>query len=227
MSMVVPDGLRFDERGLIPAIAQDAENGQVLMVAAMDREALNRTVATGLAHYYSRSRGRVWQKGEDSGHVQRVRGIRYDCDADALLLAVDQEVAACHTGNRSCFYRAFPGGDGELEGEARAFDPAQVYGGLPLFDGLAEVIEGRRAQAPEGSYVGSLFAKGQDHILKKVAEEAAEVLVACKNPERAAVVYEMADLWFHSLVLLAFHGIAPREVAQELGRRFGKRKGDY
>ncbi len=228
MDVTVPQDLRFDEHGLIPAIAQDALNGQVLMHAYMNAEALARTRETGLAHYYSRSRGRLWRKGEESGHVQRVRAILYDCDQDALLLKVDQVVAACHTGNRSCFYRELPADDARgVEAEDRRFDPAAVYSGLGILLEVYAVIQDRKVRAPEGSYVASLFSKGSDQILKKIAEEAAEVLLAAKAGDRKQIVYEMADLWFHALVLLAEREISPEEIAQELGRRFGKRKAEY
>lgn len=224
----VPENLRFDVNGLMPVIAQDAEDNQVLMLAYMNAEAVARTLETGLAHYYSRSRGRLWRKGEESGHVQRVRAMLYDCDEDALLLKVDQEVAACHTGHRSCFYRALPGGTAEeAEGTERRFDPATVYAGLGTLLEVYGVIQDRKSRRPEGSYVASLFAKGADQILKKVAEEAAEVLLAAKSGDREQLVYEMADLWFHSLVVLAGQEIRPEEVAGELARRFGKQKSAY
>jgi phosphoribosyl-ATP pyrophosphohydrolase/phosphoribosyl-AMP cyclohydrolase len=221
----VPDNLRFDANGLIPAIAQDAENGQVLMHAYMNAEALAKTLETGLAHYYSRSRGRLWRKGEESGHVQRVRAIRYDCDEDTLLLQVEQVVAACHTGHRSCFFRELPG-TGREPGEApeRRFDPATVYRGPGILAEIFTVIQERKAHLPEGSYVAALLSDGPDQALKKVAEEAAEVLLAAKGGNREQLVSEMADLWFHSLVVLAQHEIRPEEIAQELGGRFGKQK---
>jgi len=224
----VPENLRFDASGLIPAIAQDVEDGQVLMHAHMNAEALARTLETGLAHYFSRSRQRLWRKGEESGHIQRVREILYDCDADTLLLRVDQEVAACHTGNRSCFFRKLPlAGVASGETSDRRFDPSAVYVGLGVLADVYGVILDRKAHAPEGSYVASLFAKGRDQILKKILEESAEVLTASKDGDRRQLIYEMADLWFHTLVLLAEHDVRPEEIAQELGRRFGKRKADY
>ncbi len=225
--MEVPENLRFDANGLIPAIAQDARNGQVLMHAYMNAEALDRTVETGLAHYYSRSRQRLWRKGEESGHVQRVQEILYDCDADTLLLQVDQEVAACHTGNRSCFFRTFPIGGAPREAADRRFDPSMVDVGLGILADVYGVILDRKTRAPEGSYVASLFAKGRDQILKKILEESAEVLTASKDGDRRQLIYEMADLWFHTLVLLAEHDVRPEEIAQELGRRLGKRRTDY
>jgi phosphoribosyl-ATP pyrophosphohydrolase/phosphoribosyl-AMP cyclohydrolase len=226
--ITVPETLRFDANGLIPAIAQDADDGQVLMFAYMNAEAVAQTLETGLAHYYSRSRGRLWRKGEESGHVQRVREIRYDCDEDALLLKVEQEVAACHTGHRSCFYRHLPGAAaGEPDAPTRRFDPATVYGGLGVLLEIYATIRDRQVRRPEGSYVASLFAKGADEILKKMAEESAEVLLAAKGGNRDQLAYEMADLWFHSLVVLAEYEIRPEEIARELGRRIGKQKPDY
>lgn len=228
MVITSPGDLRFDPSGLIPAIAQDAENGQVLMLAYMNAEAVARTLETGLAHYYSRSRQRLWRKGEESGHVQRVRTIQYDCDEDALLLRVDQVVAACHTGNRSCFYRELPASPQSGANPAdRRFDPAMVYAGLGILAEVYGVILDRKVKRPAGSYVASLFAGGVDRILKKIGEESAEVLTASKNADRAQVIYETADLWFHTLVLLAHHEIRPEEIAQELRRRFGKQKPEY
>lgn len=224
----VPENLRYDANGLIPAIAQDARTGQVLMHAYMNAEALARTVETGLAHYYSRSRQRLWRKGEESGHVQRIREILYDCDADTLLLWVDQDVAACHTGHRSCFYRTFPAASGVSEESTDPrLDPRAVYAGLGILADVYGVIRDRKAAAPEGSYVASLFAKGRDQILKKILEESAEVLMASKDGDRKQLIYEMADLWFHTLVLLAEHDVRPEEITQELGRRLGRRKADY
>jgi phosphoribosyl-ATP pyrophosphohydrolase/phosphoribosyl-AMP cyclohydrolase len=220
-------GLRFDANGLIPAVAQDAETGQVLMLAYMNREALARTQATGLAHYYSRSRQRLWKKGEESGHVQRVREIRYDCDGDALLLAVEQTDAACHTGNRSCFYRPLAAETPEGPAPATAGRAGSATADLRLLDEVYQVILERKAQVPEGSYVASLFRKGEGQILKKVLEEATEVLLASRDADRGQIIYEMADLWFHALVLLAQHGIRPAEIAGELARRAGRRKSEY
>ena len=224
----IPVELRFDANGLIPVITQDGANGQVLMLAYMNAEAVARTLETGLAHYYSRSRKRLWRKGEESGHVQRVQEILYDCDGDTLLLKVDQVVAACHTGNRSCFFRRLDGVgvDGPLGGERR-FDPTAVYSGLGILADLYGAILDRKAHPPEGSYVASLFSAGENRILEKVQEEAREVAIACKSGDRGQVISEVADLWFHALVLLAEQDVRPEEIAQELGRRFGKRKGEY
>ncbi len=223
----VPGDLRLDANGLIPVVVQDIRNGQVLMHAYMNAEALDRTLQTGLAHYYSRSRQCLWRKGEESGHVQHVREILYDCDADTLLLKVDQEVAACHTGNRSCFFRRLPVHGVWGEEISRPSEAGSVETGLEVLATVHRTILDRKAGGPEGSYVASLFAKGRDQILKKILEESAEVLTASKDDDQAKLIYEMADLWFHTLVLLAEHGIRPEDIARELARRVGKRKADY
>lgn len=220
--------LTFDGEGLVPAIIQDDANGDVLMVAYMNREAVEKTLRSGLTHFYSRSRRRVWQKGETSGHIQRVRSLHLDCDADALLIRVEQKVAACHTGNRSCFFtRLEPGGVLAEEGQPR-FDPAQVYGSLPaVLQRVFATVRERKAAAPPGSYVGGLFAAGRDRILKKIGEETTELLLAAQGGEREAIRYEVADLWFHTLVLLAECDLTLEELAAELARREGKRKPEY
>ena len=154
------DAVKFNDQGLVPAIVQDADNGEVLMLAYCNREAAQLTAATGFAHFYSRSRQKLWKKGESSGHLQSVREIRYDCDADTLLFRVEQAVAACHTGRRSCFFNRVAEGDAEVVGE-QLFDPAQVYGGAPapgaVLEALTRVIADRRGAHPESSYVASLF----------------------------------------------------------------------
>lgn len=220
-----PSTLNFDERGLIPAIVQDASNGQVLTLAYMNDESLRLTLETGLTHFYSRSRQRIWQKGEESGHVQRVQEIYFDCDEDALLIKAEQVVAACHTGRRSCFFRRLhPSAEVPEELARQQFDPDAVYGGsLAILQQIFGVISDRKANPKADSYVSALFVKGQDQILKKVAEEAAELVVASKNGSPAEIIYELADLWFHTLVLLGYHGIMPQEVARELRKRFGKK----
>ena len=230
MEQLDPGQLKFDERGLIPAIVQDVTNGQVLTLAYMNGVSLRLTLETGLTHFYSRSLQRVWQKGEESGHIQRVHEIYFDCDADALLVKVEQTVAACHTGRRSCFYRRLhPSPEVPEELARQQVDPEAVYGrSLGIVQQIFEVIEDRKANPKADSYVSGLFAKGQDQILKKVGEEAAELMVASKNGKTEEIIYEVADLWFHTLVLLGFHGIAPPEVAQELRKRYGKKsKADY
>ncbi|MDR1979506.1 MAG: bifunctional phosphoribosyl-AMP cyclohydrolase/phosphoribosyl-ATP diphosphatase HisIE [Synergistaceae bacterium] len=200
-----PDDLAFGPEGLIPAVAQDAATGQVLMLAYMNRESLRKTMETGKAHYYSRSRNCLWLKGETSGHFQSVRKILRDCDDDALLLLVDQTGAACHTGNRTCFYRG-------LGGKA-------ANGREDIFQTLETVIRDRREHPKEGSYTKYLFEKGLDKMLKKVGEESAEVIIAAKNPDGAELVYEAADLIFHLSVVLAEKDLSWNDVRRELERR--------
>lgn len=221
------DAVAYDAAGLVPAIAQDAVTGRVLMLAWMDREALRLTRDTGEAHYWSRSRRRLWRKGEQSGHVQRVRELRLDCDADVVLLAIEQAGGiACHTGRARCFYRRLDG-DAWVEAEPVLRDPGEIYrSGEPPEPGavlrrLADTIARRRSAAPDSSYVASLFQRGQDAILKKVAEEAAETLLASRDGDRLHLTREVADLWFHSLLLLAFHNLGPDDVLAELRRREG------
>src|SRR5574337_1518350 len=188
--------LRFDDSGLIPAIVQDAERGQVLTLAYMNKESLRLTVETSLTHFYSRSRQRIWQKGEESGHIQRVHEIYFDCDEDALLIKAEQVVAACHTGRRSCFFRRlYPSADVPEELARQLFDPEVVYGeSLAILQQIFEVIKDRQARPQPDSYVSGLFAKGQDHMLKKIGEEAAELVVASKNGRSDEIIYEAADL---------------------------------
>lgn len=218
--------LKFDKEGLIPAIVQNADNGDVLMFAYMNQEALERTVKTGLAHFYSRSRGRLWQKGEESGHFQQVREIRYDCDGDVLLLLVDQEGVACHTGHRSCFFRRLGRVSEETQGVMGrdvALEEAYPPRELEVLHRVYKVIEDRKAHPKEGSYVSSLLQKGQDQVLKKIGEETAETILSAKSGSRESIIHEIADLWFHTLILLAFHGVLIEEVCQELKRRHKER----
>mgnify|MGYP005842512973 CR=1 FL=1 len=213
--------LKFNKEGLIPVIVQDADNGDVLMLAYMNQEALERTAKTGLAHFYSRSRGKLWKKGEESGNFQKVREIRYDCDGDVLLLLVDQEGVACHTGHRSCFFRRLEtqgvrGWDVPLE---EPYSPRE----LEVLHRVYKVIEDRKAHPKKGSYVCSLLQKGQDQVLKKIGEETAETILSAKGGSRENLIHEIADLWFHTLILLAFHGVSIEEVCQELERRHKER----
>ena len=203
--------IRFDEQGLVPAVIQDVSTGTVLMLAYMNRESLTKTLETGTTWFYSRSRQELWNKGATSGHMQQVREMYYDCDGDTLLVKVEQVGAACHEGTFSCFSRKF--GDAESTRTDRPITPEDV---LPA---LYEVIEDRRQNPVEGSYTHSLFEKGQDKILKKVGEETAETIIASKNNSQGEVIYEMADLWYHCLVLLAWHGVSLEELLSELGKR--------
>lgn len=212
------DKLRFDDRGLITAVIQDSQDGTVLMVAYMNREAVEKTQQTGLTWFYSRSRQRLWQKGETSGHVQRVKEILYDCDGDTLLVKVEQTGPACHEGTRSCFARNLHD-DSRIESPEK--DMATVYGGgvATIIADLYGVIADRKQNPQAGSYTTYLFEKGQDKILKKVGEESAETIIASKNHDKSEILYEMADLWYHCLVTLAYHDIAPSELLHELCKR--------
>jgi phosphoribosyl-ATP pyrophosphohydrolase/phosphoribosyl-AMP cyclohydrolase len=209
VTAVSADDLRFDERGLIPAVVQEAATGEVLMVAWMDRTALEATLATGRSHFWSRSRAILWQKGETSGHVQHVQAIYVDCDADTLLVQVHQEGVACHTGSRTCFFRS-------LERAPRAETPASAT----MLERLERIVAARRAAAPPGSYVGGLLARGEAAVCRKVGEEAVEVVTAALGGEGdERVVAEVADLWFHTIVLLGARGLTVRAVLEELARR--------
>ena len=210
--------VKFDERGLVPAIIQDSHSGRVLMMAYMNAESLGKTIASGHTWFYSRSREQLWMKGETSGHVQRVRDIFYDCDGDCLLIQVEQTGAACHTGHYSCFYR---NADGE-EIEPAVFDPDQVYkpqASAAILYELYEVICDRRQKMPAGSYTTYLFEKGLDKILKKVGEENAEVIIAAKNRSREELVYEASDLLYHLLVLLVEQDVSLENIFTELKAR--------
>jgi len=187
---VTPDELTYDERGLIPAVVQEAETGEVLMVAWMDRDAVAKTLTTGLTHFWSRSRRAPWQKGETSGHVQHVQGV------------------ACHTGARTCFFNA-------LSGPGAAAN---------MLERIERIVQQRKSSPPAGSYVASLLAKGEAAVCRKIGEEATEVVTAALGGEGdARVVSEVADLWFHTLVLLGERGIPLRDVLEELARRHKER----
>lgn len=206
--------IKFDQQGLVPAIIQDASNGTVLMLAYMNRESLTKTLETGTTWFYSRSRQELWNKGATSGHVQTVKELLYDCDGDTLLVKVEQTGAACHEGTYSCFSRRFG------EAESTLTERPQVLGAAVLPE-LFAVLEDRRQNPQAGSYTSSLFAKGEDRILKKIGEEAAETIIAAKNHSPGEVIYEMADLWYHCLVLLAAHNISLSELMEELAKRRG------
>ena len=206
--------LRFNEAGLIPAVAQDWLDGAVLMVAWMNREAIERTLASGEVHYWSRSRQELWHKGATSGHTQALRGLRVDCDADVLLLTIEQcGDVACHTGARSCFY---DDGHAPTGGGADAAPPP-----ADACTELMRVIEGRRDQPEPGSYTNKLLAGGDNRILKKIGEESAEFVMACKDGNADEIAGEAADILFHLQVALAHHGVSWRRVQQVLAGRRG------
>jgi phosphoribosyl-AMP cyclohydrolase / phosphoribosyl-ATP pyrophosphohydrolase len=206
--------LKWDAQGLIPAVAQETVTGEVLMVAWMDHLALAKTLETGLAHYWSRSRRALWRKGEASGHDQHVDGVYADCDGDTLLVQVHQEGVACHTGARTCFFTRLEGGEA----------PALSGAGPAMLEVLERVLQSRKVERPEGSYTAGLFARGETQICRKIGEEATEVVTAALGGEGdPRVISEVADLWFHTMVLLASRGIPLRRVFEELAARHGEK----
>lgn len=209
---------------LIPAVAQDARTGEVLMLAYMNKESLRRTLRTGYAHYWSRSRRKLWKKGETSGHVQRVKEVRLDCDRDTILLKVEQTGPACHTGRANCFFRVV-GRNGAVSSVKRAARGSSRNLGSVL-DGLFVTIDQRIRQKPAGSYTVALTTpdrrkgkSGLDKVLEKIGEEATEVVLAAKGKKRAYVVSEVSDLLYHLMVLLRVRGLRPEDIAVELERR--------
>lgn len=264
--------VQFNQDGLLPAIAQDHETGEILMMAWMNAEALSLTAQTKTAVYFSRSRNKLWHKGETSGHVQQVHDIFLDCDADALILSVTQQGGiACHTGRKSCFYQRLDLTNAEPNWEVAApilKDPSEIYGqandqaashtdtsldfenttstaidGAVILRQLDAVLTERKAASPDSSYVASLYHKGLNKILEKVGEESTESIIAAKDLATAMaqnqpiqdnkvvleslqaaqheLVYEIADVWFHTLVTLAWFNIGSEQILAELARRFG------
>lgn len=202
--------VRFGPDGLVPVVAQERLGGAILMLAWADREALARTLATGQAHYWSRSRQASWQKGETSGHAQRVAEIRLDCDGDTVLYRVDQHGPACHTGHATCFYTVV-GAGGEVTEQA---DP-----GAHLLTRLAATIADRAERRPEESYTARLLDRGTAKVSQKLGEEAVEVVVAANAEDGARLASESADLLYHLLVLLRSRGVDLADVLQVLDAR--------
>ena len=246
--LLEPNDLTYDAAGLIPAVIQDRGTGDVLMVAYMNAESLAKTLETGHTWFWSRSRQEFWMKGESSGHVQDVHEVRYDCDADCLLIRVTQQgPGACHTNERTCFYRRFYPDAASLAGGAASPKPAStgpgfatdadaalerpLNGGPPaqgpqtlgaVLDELFAVLESRKADMPEGSYTARLVAGPLDTLLKKIAEESGEVIMAAKDADREHLRYEIADLVYHLLVVMVREGLTLEDLAGELaGRRRG------
>lgn len=206
------DSLKFDEKGLIPAIAQDCKTKAVLMMAYMNAESIQKTIETGKATYFSRSRNQLWTKGEESGHFQTVKEMYVDCDGDTLMLQVEQVESACHTNNYSCFYR-------KVENDSLTeIDTTPKPSSSILYE-VYDVICDRVINPKEGSYTNYLFEKGLDKMLKKVGEEASEVIIGAKNRSKDEVQYEAADLLFHLLVVLKEIGLEPDDVFKELVKR--------
>ncbi|HIV40676.1 MAG TPA: bifunctional phosphoribosyl-AMP cyclohydrolase/phosphoribosyl-ATP diphosphatase HisIE [Candidatus Mediterraneibacter guildfordensis] len=198
---------KLNSDGLIPVIVQDYKTNEVLMMAYMNEEAFDNTVKTGRMTYYSRSRQCQWVKGETSGHFQYVKSLAVDCDKDTLLAKVEQIGAACHTGNRSCFYTTIVGADYDAK------NPLQV------FESVYNTILDRRENPKEGSYTNYLFEKGIDKILKKVGEEATEIVIAAKNPNPEEIKYEISDFLYHAMVLMVERGVTWEDITNELADR--------
>ncbi len=202
--------LKYDERGLIPAIIQDYDSRDVLMLGYMNEESLKLTLETKRTWFFSRSRQKLWNKGETSGNFQEVKEIRYDCDRDTLLIKVKPTGPSCHTGKKNCFYSPIYKGN---------IEDNKV---LEVFDLLYERILDRKEEKAEESYTKYLFEEGIDKILKKIGEEASEVIIASKNDNREEIIYEVSDLIYHLLVLLAERNISFHEIRKELYRRYNK-----
>ena len=204
MKLINANELKYGADGLIPAVVVDSATGKVLTVAYMNAESLEITMKEGRTCFWSRSRGELWRKGETSGNVQHVVDITADCDLDALLVRVKKDGPACHTGSESCFFNTIYVSD-----KNSAFS----------LDALMELIKGRKTDKKEGSYTTYLFEKGVDKILKKIGEESTEVIVAGKGGDRAETIYEIADLCYHVMVLMAEMGISNDEILRELASR--------
>jgi phosphoribosyl-ATP pyrophosphohydrolase/phosphoribosyl-AMP cyclohydrolase len=205
--------LKFDERGLVPAIVQDARSREILTLAYMNAESLKLTRASRETWFWSRSRSELWHKGGTSDNTQRVTEIRKDCDSDALVVLVEPAGPACHTGHRSCFYRDLEGAEIDQPIREQPDDLGVVL------DDLFRLIENRKRELPQDSYTTYLFQEGLDKILKKIGEESSETIIAAKNEDKPALISETADLLYHLLVLLVERGVSLDEVRDELVAR--------
>ena len=202
------ESLKFNEEGLIPVIAQDYRTGEIRMFAWANEEAIKKTLETGFAHYYSRSRNQLWKKGESSGEVQRVREVRVDCDEDVLIYVIDQEKnRACHTGERNCFFRTI---EGERVSKPLPFEALQR---------LEETLKERIEQKPEGSYTAKIVSQGKDRVLQKLGEESVEALLALKNGEKEEIKAETVDLLYFLILSLILSEVELTEVLEEVIRR--------
>ncbi len=207
--------LRFNDQGLIPAIAQDWLDGAVLMMAWMNKSSLEESIKTGQAHYWSRSRNELWHKGSTSGHTQIIKEIRYDCDSDVILLIIDQTGSiSCHKGERSCFFKKLD--ISTTENQLSKVQPIQ-----DACSELFEVIKHRKANPQDESYTNKLLAGGDNKILKKIGEESAEFVMACKDDDESSIANEAADIIYHLQVALAHHKVTWRKVLKVLALRKG------
>ena len=201
--------------GLIPVVTQEATTGDVLMLAYMDKEAVELTMDTNIAHYFSRSKQRIWKKGESSGHIQEVEDILLDCDNDTILLKVKQTGVACHTGRKSCFFTSMKTNEEVTKVE---IDTTAAYG---VIDTLYHVIQEKKNDDPKSSYTAKLLQGKENSMLKKIVEEAGEFTFAIKDNDQEEIVYEAADIIYHMLVAMASKNVSPDRVKQEIARRFG------
>lgn len=204
----------WQKSDLLPVIVQDVQNNEVLMMAYMNKQALELSLSTKTAHYFSRSKQRIWKKGESSGHIQTIHSFNIDCDNDTLLIKVTQEGVACHTGRRSCFFTELE--SGEINSEVEVSSEA-LYG---IIDTLYHTIQERKNADPSTSWTAKLLSKGDNTILKKIVEEAGEFSFAYKDNDEGEMIYEAADLTYHMLVALAAKNISPDRIKQELASRF-------
>jgi len=208
------DRVDWEKSELLPVIVQDVSTNEVLMMAYMNKEALELSLSTKIAHYFSRSKQRIWKKGESSGHTQTIHSFNIDCDNDTLLIKVTQKGVACHTGRKSCFFTELESGESNSEVEV---DTTSAYG---VIDTLYHTIQERKLADPTTSWTAKLISKGDNTILKKVVEEAGEFSFAYKDDDEPEMIYEAADLTYHMLVALAVKNISPDRIKQELARRF-------
>ena len=215
MSQEAAAQFKFDQQGLLPAVVQDWLDGSVLMLGYMNQEAIAKTLATRRVHFWSRSRNRLWEKGEISGHTLSVKDFFIDCDRDTILVKAQAIGPTCHTGERACFFSRL-----DEQGLTNGVKTQDAAGGI--LESVLRTIRDRRSHPQAGSYTTKLFDGGHDKILKKVAEEAGEVLLASKGGKKEEIVYEVADLMFHTLMVLGYHDLDLNEIYQELGKRFGK-----
>lgn len=207
--------LKFDGQGLIPAVVQDWRDGSVLMLGFMNKEALQKTLETQSVHFWSRSRNKLWEKGETSGHKLILKDLFVDCDGDTVLVKAEPVGPTCHTGEKACFFTRL-----ESTGKTEGGKTADAFGGI--LERLYQTVQDRKRSPKPDSYVSSLLQGGTDKVLKKVVEEAGEVVLAAKGGKREEIIYEAADLLFHTLVALGYHDVKPEEVYKELADRFGK-----
>ena len=206
-SSIAWSDFKLNSDGMVPVIAQDYQTNEVLMLAYMNEEAFNTTLETGKMTYWSRSRNELWTKGLTSGHLQFVKSLTLDCDNDTILAKVSQVGAACHTGNRTCFYRDL------VKKEFNNVNPLEV------FENVYQIIKDRKEHPKEGSYTNYLFDKGIDKILKKVGEECTELVIAAKNPDPEEIKYEMSDFLYHAMVLMVERGVTWEDITEELANR--------